>query len=144
MFGSSVVPNIQELYFERWATNPLHYGSFSTWPVGADRPADARERLAAHVGRVFFAQDATDTAIGTVSGSVSAGERAAKQIIRCVNGRNCPRAYKPVNTGGRPRGCANSNLNNNGGNPNSGSRCLLQPLTMIFASILSFALTSIM
>lgn len=95
MFGSANVPEIVEFHFERWATNPLHYGSFSTWPVGADTPVDAMQRIQAHVGRIYFAQDAGDKAIGTVSGSVSAGEKAARNIMACLRGRQCPPPYRP-------------------------------------------------
>lgn len=98
MYGQSVVGVIEEFYFERWATNPFHYGSFSTWPVGADSPVDAMERLQGAVGRLHFAQDATDVAIGTVSGSVTAGEREARKIIACMSGRGgptCNKQYQP-------------------------------------------------
>lgn len=138
LYGAANVPNILEFHFERWATNSLHYGSFSTWPIGAERPKDARQRLAAPVERVHFAQDATDAAIGTIAGSVSAGERAAREIIACVNGKNnqCPRPYRPTSYGARPLGC--------GVGGNSGARIVLQPLAMILASILSFAMTSLL
>ncbi len=96
MFGAANVPQIVDFYFERWATHPLHYGSFSTFPVGADLPppATARQIMGANVDRIFFAQDASDQAIGTVSGSVNAGQRAAQKLVGCLRGRPCP-AYRP-------------------------------------------------
>ena len=141
MFGSANVPGAVEFHFERWATNPLHYGSFSTWPIGANRPADARQRLAANVGRIFFAQDATDQAIGTVSGSVSAGERAAKQIVGCLNRRNCPRQYQPRNVGNtRPPSCPTGQIPG----MNGASHLVIYPITLIFASFLSLAITKML
>ncbi len=138
MFGAANVPNIIDFYFERWATHPLHYGSFSTFPVGADRPTDARERLAANFNRLYFAQDATDQAIGTVSGSVSAGERAAKQIVTCMrNQRNCPRPYRPRNDGLQPSGCQYKRV----GLPNSAPiRHSAYSVSIILASLLAIKL----
>ncbi|XP_072037902.1 uncharacterized protein [Amphiura filiformis] len=139
MFGAANVPNIVEFYFERWATHPLHYGSFSTFPVGADRPADAMQRLAAPFNSIYFAQDATDKAIGTVSGSVSAGERAATQIASCIrNRRNCPQPYRPRNAGNRPPGCQTGW---GGQGANSGSRIVVYPVAIMFASLLGFILS---
>ena len=95
MFGEERVSNLEDFYMERWASDPLHYGLFSTWPVPANVPADTSQRLAAKVGRIFFANQASDANIGMTSGTIGASVRAMEQLTSCIRGEEC-QDYRPT------------------------------------------------
>ena len=100
MFGDANVPDPDEIFMERWMSNPLHRGSHSTWPIPANEPVDGMQRLQAHVGKVFFANDATTPFIGTVTSEIASREIAMAQMLSCLQGDECEE-YEPVGRGGR-------------------------------------------
>ena len=95
MFAAHEVPNPTEVHMERWGTNPFHYGTQSTWPIPANVPSDSLHRIQAHVGRIFFANDAAhDQFLGTTAGTILASEISTARIIGCLLGEDCSE-YKP-------------------------------------------------
>ncbi|XP_072046958.1 uncharacterized protein [Amphiura filiformis] len=97
MYGEENVSELEDIYFKRWASDPFHYGTFTTWPIPAQVPEDAHDRLAAKFGHVYFADDAeSEKDIGRLSGTLEATKTAMEKMIRCdeVEGGNCPDEYK--------------------------------------------------
>ena len=73
-----------ETQFHDWQRDPFAMGGYSYVTAGAE---DARDRLAAPVGRVlFFAGEATETGgeAATVAGALMSGERAAAEYVRTL------------------------------------------------------------
>ncbi len=73
-----------ETQFHDWQRDPFAMGGYSYVTAGAE---DARDRLAAPVGRVlFFAGEATETSgeAATVAGALMSGERAAAEYVRTL------------------------------------------------------------
>ena len=103
MFGEGNVPDPDEIFMERWMSNPLHRGSHSTWPIPANEPIDGMQRLQAHVGNVFFANDATTPYIGSVTSDIVSSEIAMAQMMSCMQGDECEE-YEPGVRGGPDRG----------------------------------------
>ncbi|XP_072050014.1 uncharacterized protein [Amphiura filiformis] len=96
MYGDDNVPDPVEFYMSRFATDPLLYGTFPTWPIGIV-PMDAQMRLRANVGRVYFAPAGAGSAefIGIYRGSIADGEAAAEAVIGCLLEGECDE-YSPA------------------------------------------------
>ncbi len=96
MYGEENVSELEEMRFDRWATNPQYYGTSATSPIGINVPEDSNRRMGERFGRVFFA-DMTGSAknIGRVIGGEEEAERVVKEIIQCKE-TECPPEYEPT------------------------------------------------
>jgi monoamine oxidase len=81
-FGASEIVDdaFENAYLYDWQDDPFARGAYSYLTVGASA---AREALAAPVGRLFFAGEATagDGEGGTVAGALQSGARVARAIL---------------------------------------------------------------
>jgi monoamine oxidase len=63
-----------------WSQDPLAWGGYAVFPVGADGAAEALARPVE--GTLFFAGEATEPEFaGTVDGALRSGVRAARQVL---------------------------------------------------------------
>ena len=89
MYGEENVSDLLEIHFERLATDPFHHGTFTHWPVPADVPVDAQERLAANVGRVFFSEQSSSDSLGFSVGDIQAATETVIKMLSCRAGEEC-------------------------------------------------------
>ena len=94
MFGADTVTTLEDIHVERWASDPFHYGLFSTWPIPANAPGDSMRRLAGKVGKVFFVNHASDPFIGMTSGNFGAVGTVMQLLPAYLRGEVCPQ-YEP-------------------------------------------------
>jgi monoamine oxidase len=76
---------LEAAYLHDWAQDPFAHGAYSYVAVGG---ATAREDLGKPLDEtLFFAGEATDTdEFATVTGALLSGERAAGEVLACMNG----------------------------------------------------------
>jgi monoamine oxidase len=85
LFGATtdVAAQFQAYYYHDWQLDPLTRGAYSYARVGGTRaPAQLAQPLE---DTLFFAGEATDTdgELGTVTGALQSGCRAAREVLNC-------------------------------------------------------------
>ncbi|XP_070578791.1 uncharacterized protein [Ptychodera flava] len=84
MFGDDI-PDASDILVSKWGIDPLHYGSYSNWPVEVSM--ESFVRLQAPVGKLYFAGEATHERYnGYLQGALLTGQDRADDILRCMDG----------------------------------------------------------
>ena len=96
MYGEENVSALEKIYFRRWGSDPLYYGTHTTYPASGELHRDVIDRLDANVGRVYFGQPSSSSAdkIGTIQGNREAADKAMEKMLRCIEVGECPE-YEP-------------------------------------------------
>lgn len=82
MYGSNI-PNMTNIYFPRWLSDPLFRGSYSNW--GTSYLVEDQDNLRAPVGRLWFAGEATSFKYyGFLHGAYYEGMNAGSLIAVCL------------------------------------------------------------
>ncbi len=93
LYGEQAVPDAEDILISGWNRNPLHRGAYSNWPVEVS--LDCFKKMQANVGRLYFGGEHTDEVYnGYVLGAQLSGEREAKKILQCIDGK-CPKPTYP-------------------------------------------------
>ncbi|KAH9038434.1 amine oxidase [Lactarius hengduanensis] len=88
MFPKVSIPKPTAFFFQRWFSDPLYRGSYSTWP--ASFIPQHHINLRASVGNLWFAGEGTsEKYFGFLHGAYYEGEAAASQIVQCIKGQRC-------------------------------------------------------
>ncbi|KAH9009679.1 amine oxidase [Lactarius pseudohatsudake] len=88
MFPKVSIPKPTAFFFQRWFSDPLYRGSYSTWP--ASFIPQHLINLRASVGKLWFAGEGTsEKYFGFLQGAYFEGEAAASQIVQCIKGQRC-------------------------------------------------------
>lgn len=88
IYGEANVPDAEDILISGWDRNPLHRGAYSNWPVEVS--TEDFQKLEARVDRLLFGGEHTDAVYnGYVLGAQLSGEREAKKILQCLDGK-CP------------------------------------------------------
>ncbi|KAH9054744.1 amine oxidase [Lactarius vividus] len=83
MFPNVAIPKPTAFLFQRWFSDPLYRGSYSTWP--ASFIPQHLINLGAPLGNLWFAGEATsERYFGYLHGAYFEGEAAASQIVQCI------------------------------------------------------------
>lgn len=85
MYPNHVVPPPVDYQISRWDFDPLFMGTFSYWTAGFSETD--MKNLGKNVGRVYFAGEHTHQLhYGFVHGALLTGERAADNLMKCIEG----------------------------------------------------------
>ncbi|KAH9003707.1 amine oxidase [Lactarius hatsudake] len=83
MFPRVSIPEPTAFFFQRWFSDPLYRGSYSTWP--ASFIPQHLINLGVSLGNLWFAGEATsEKYFGYLQGAYFEGEAAASQIVQCI------------------------------------------------------------